>query len=82
LTRALGLGLRLDPRESLQDLLPKDAILPDDRQDAMRVQLFNAEKDLAHALELARKNGFALPTAALVSQGMARIYRVEDRGRR
>ncbi len=62
--------------------LPEDTIMPDDYQDAQRVQLFNAEKDLAHALELARKSGLALPTAAAVSQGMARIYRVEDRRRR
>jgi len=62
--------------------LPQEAILPDDRQDALRVQLFNAEKDFAHAFELARKAGLALPTAAVVSQGMARVYRVEDRRRR
>ena len=62
--------------------LPQETTLPDDVQDAMRVQLLNAEKDLAHALELARKAGLALPTAAAVSQGMARIYRVEDRRRR
>jgi 3-hydroxyisobutyrate dehydrogenase-like beta-hydroxyacid dehydrogenase len=62
--------------------LPQETILPDDVQDATRVQLFNAEKDFAHAFELARKAGLALPTAAVVSQGMARVYRVEDRRRR
>jgi 3-hydroxyisobutyrate dehydrogenase-like beta-hydroxyacid dehydrogenase len=62
--------------------LPQETVMPEDYQAAQRVQLFNAEKDLAHALELARKGGVALPTAAAVSQGMARIYRVEDRRRR
>jgi 3-hydroxyisobutyrate dehydrogenase len=62
--------------------LPEDTVMPEAYQVAQRVQLFNAEKDLAHALELARKEGIALPTAAAVSQGMARIYRLEDRSRR
>ena len=48
----------------------------------MRQHLATAEKDLAHALELARKHGLALPTAAVVSQGMARVYRVNDPRRR
>jgi len=46
------------------------------------LQVNNAEKDLAHALELGRKCGIALPAAGLVSQDMARIYRVKDEGRR
>lgn len=62
--------------------LPEETVMPDDYQDVQRVQLFNAEKDLAHALKLARKAGLALPIAAAVSQGMARIYRLEDRRRR
>ena len=62
--------------------LPEETVMPDEYQSVQGVQLFNAEKDLAHALELARKAGLALPTAAAVSQGMARIYRLEDRCRR
>jgi 3-hydroxyisobutyrate dehydrogenase-like beta-hydroxyacid dehydrogenase len=62
--------------------LPEETVMPDDYHAVQRVQLFNAEKDLAHALELARKMGLALPTAATVSQGMARIYRLEERTRR
>ncbi len=62
--------------------LPLDAKLPDDAHAFLSNQLVTAEKDLGHALELARKAGVSLPTAALVSQGMARIYRVEDRRRR
>ena len=56
--------------------LPEEVVASEDYQRAMGVQLFNAEKDLAHALELARKHGFTMPTAALVSQNMDRIYRV------
>jgi 3-hydroxyisobutyrate dehydrogenase-like beta-hydroxyacid dehydrogenase len=41
-----------------------------------------AEKDLAWALELARKADVALPVGSLVSQSMARIYNVDDTGRR
>lgn len=41
-----------------------------------------AEKDLAIALEEARRVGFAMPGTALVSQIMARIYRVEDGDKR
>jgi 3-hydroxyisobutyrate dehydrogenase-like beta-hydroxyacid dehydrogenase len=46
------------------------------------LQMHTAEKDLAHALELGRKCGIALPAAGVVSQDMARIYRVNDEGRR
>lgn len=62
--------------------LPPDTRDGEAYQNAMKIQLFNAEKDLAHALALARKHDHAMPTAALVSQGMARIYCVEDPGRR
>jgi 3-hydroxyisobutyrate dehydrogenase-like beta-hydroxyacid dehydrogenase len=41
-----------------------------------------AEKDLAGALELARRSGVALPVGALVSQSMARLYSVIDPNRR
>ncbi|MAG31853.1 MAG: 6-phosphogluconate dehydrogenase [Deltaproteobacteria bacterium] len=81
-TRANGQLSDMEMQFVPEAALPQEMILPDDRQDALRVQLFNAEKDLAHALELARAAGLALPTAAAVSQGMARIYRVEDRRRR
>lgn len=58
--------------------LPQDAPMPDELQVVMESHLGTAEKDLAHALELARRAGLALPTTALVSQGMARVYRVDD----
>jgi 3-hydroxyisobutyrate dehydrogenase-like beta-hydroxyacid dehydrogenase len=41
-----------------------------------------AEKDLAATLALAREHGVALPGAALCSQIMARVYGLEDEGRR
>lgn len=51
-------------------------------QKLLRGHMHTAEKDLAWALKLAREAGVALPGAALASQQMARIYGVEDEGRR
>ncbi|MGH0029550.1 MAG: NAD(P)-dependent oxidoreductase, partial [Myxococcota bacterium] len=62
--------------------LPDEAAASEAYQTFIRIQMFNAEKDLAHALELARSCGIALPAAGVVSQDMARIYRVVDEGRR
>ena len=62
--------------------MPPEAAASDGFQDFVRLQMHTAEKDLAHALELGRKSGVALPAAGLVSQDMARIYRVIDDGRR
>ncbi len=58
--------------------MPAEYAEGEDFQHNMRLQLATAEKDLAHALELARKSGISIPTAGLVSQGMARLYRVVD----
>ena len=41
-----------------------------------------AEKDLAWALQLARQSNIALPIGGLVAQSMARLYGVDDAGRR
>jgi len=62
--------------------LSADIIAIEGLQRFLTIQMHNAEKDLAHALELARTCGIVLPAAALVSQDMARIYRVNDEGRR
>ena len=62
--------------------MPDAAVSSEAFQAFSRLQMDTAEKDLAHALELARKHGLAMPTAGLVSQDMARIYRVKDEGRR
>ena len=62
--------------------LPAEVFESEDFQTFLRIQMFNAEKDLAHALELGRRCGISLPAAGLVSQDMARIYLVPDEGRR
>mgnify|MGYP001819045448 FL=1 len=65
-----------------QAVAPQEQNVPPEREELMRGHLVIAEKDLAHALELARKQGLALPTAATVSQMMARVYRIDDPRRR
>ncbi len=62
--------------------LPAEIAATEDLQRFLTIQMHNAEKDLAHALQLGRACGIALPAAGLVSQDMARIYRVNDEGRR
>jgi len=62
--------------------LPEEAAASEAYQSFVKIQMYNAEKDLAHALELGRACGIALPAAGLVAQDMARIYRVKDDGRR
>jgi 3-hydroxyisobutyrate dehydrogenase-like beta-hydroxyacid dehydrogenase len=62
--------------------LPEEVRRSDGIQALMRGHLAVAEKDLAATLALARKSGVALPGAALVSQIMARVYGVEDGGKR
>ncbi|MCR9092860.1 MAG: NAD(P)-dependent oxidoreductase [bacterium] len=73
---------QMQQRFVLNCAMPQEAIESDDFQKFIRLQMHTAEKDLAHALELGRKSGIALPAAGLVSQEMARIYRVVDDGRR
>jgi 3-hydroxyisobutyrate dehydrogenase len=51
-------------------------------QDMMRGNMKVAEKDLAWALQLARESEVALPVGGVVAQSMARIYGVQDEGRR
>jgi 3-hydroxyisobutyrate dehydrogenase-like beta-hydroxyacid dehydrogenase len=62
--------------------LPEDARNSGPFQALMRSHMQIAEKDLAGALELARRSGVALPVGALVSQSMARLYGVNDPDRR
>jgi 3-hydroxyisobutyrate dehydrogenase len=61
---------------------PEAARKSEGMQQFLRTQMRTAEKDLAWALELARKSGVALPGAGLAAQLMARVYGVEDAGRR
>ena len=62
--------------------LPEETRESEGFQALMRGHMNIAEKDLAWALELARKSGVSLPVGSLVSQSMARLYGVEDKGRR
>jgi 3-hydroxyisobutyrate dehydrogenase len=61
---------------------PESARKSEGMQQYLRLQMHTAEKDLAWALRLAKDCGVALPGAALASQIMARVYAVEDAGRR
>jgi len=62
--------------------LPEDVRSSAGFQGLMRNHMHIAEKDLAWALQLARKAGISLPVGSLVSQSMARLYAVDDDGRR
>jgi 3-hydroxyisobutyrate dehydrogenase len=62
--------------------VPDEARHSEGFQNLMRGHMKIAEKDLAWALQLARKSGVALPVGSLVSQSMARLYNVDDEWRR
>jgi 3-hydroxyisobutyrate dehydrogenase-like beta-hydroxyacid dehydrogenase len=62
--------------------LPEDVRTSEGFQALVRNHMHIAEKDLAWALQMARKAGVSLPVGALVSQSMARLYAVDDDGRR
>jgi 3-hydroxyisobutyrate dehydrogenase-like beta-hydroxyacid dehydrogenase len=62
--------------------IPEETRESDAFQALMRGHMKIAEKDLAWALQLARKSGVALPVGSLVSQSMARLYGVNDERRR
>ncbi len=61
---------------------PEEARRGEAMQALLRGHMNVAEKDLAWVLRLARAAGVSLPVGGLVSQEMARIYGVEDPGRR
>ena len=61
---------------------PEATRTSDSFQDMMRRNMKIAEKDLAWALQLARESEVALPIGGVVAQSMARIYGVQDDGRR
>jgi 3-hydroxyisobutyrate dehydrogenase len=62
--------------------MPDEVRQGDPMQALLRGHMHIAEKDLAWALKLARDAEVALPVGGLVSQMMARLYGVEDEGRR
>jgi 3-hydroxyisobutyrate dehydrogenase-like beta-hydroxyacid dehydrogenase len=61
---------------------PAGARHGDGMQAMRRGFMLTAEKDLAWALKMAREAEVTLPVGGLVSQMMARLYGVEDEGRR
>ena len=80
--RSNGQLSAMQQRFILGQKLPDEVAAGDAYQRFVTLQMHTAEKDLAHALELGRSCGIALPAAGVVSQDMARIYRVNDGGRR
>jgi len=62
--------------------LPEAARRGEAMQKLLRGHMNVAEKDLAWALRLAREAEVSLPVGGLVSQLMARLYGVDDGGRR
>lgn len=60
--------------------LPNDIELPDELRVVMRNHVANADKDLGHALDLAREAGLPLPTAEVVRRQMPWIFRSEGGG--
>lgn len=81
-TRSNGQLTEMQERYLALHKMPSEAAESDAFQRNVRMQMHTAEKDLAHALELARKSGLSMPAAGFVSQQMARLYRVRDEGRR
>lgn len=59
-----------------------EQVRSEESQTFLRENMFLAEKDLTLALALGRKSQISMPVAGLVAQQMARIYQVEDEGRR
>jgi 3-hydroxyisobutyrate dehydrogenase len=79
---ANGQLTELQTRFLISHKLPEEAAASEGFQNLVRGHMRTAEKDLSWALQLARESGIALPVTGLVSQLMARIYRVDDAGRR
>jgi 3-hydroxyisobutyrate dehydrogenase-like beta-hydroxyacid dehydrogenase len=80
--RANGQLTDLQLRYLMSVKLPAEARRSEGFQNYVRGHMLTAEKDLAWALQLARKSGLSMPVSGLVSQLMARIYGVEDEQRR
>ncbi len=80
--RANGQLTELQLRYLIGVKLPDDVRHGEAYQKLVRGHMHTAEKDLAWALQLARDAGLTMPVSGLVSQLMARLYGVEDDGRR
>ena len=62
--------------------MPPEVQRSDGYQAYVRGHMKTAEKDLAWALKLARDSELSMPVSGLVSQLMAKLYGVDDAGRR
>jgi len=80
--RANGQLTELQERYVSLFKLPDEAVASEGLQQYTSGQMHTAEKDLSWALQLAKESGVSLPVTGLVSQLMARLYRVNDPGRR
>ncbi len=80
--RANGQLTELQLRYLIGVKLPSEVRHGEAYQKVVRGHMHTAEKDLAWALQLARDAGLTMPVSGLVSQMMARLYGVEDDGRR
>ncbi len=80
--RANGQLTELQQRYLIGVKLPPEAQQSEAYQKVVTGHMHTAEKDLAWALKLAHDNGLAMPVSGLVSQMMAKLYGVEDAGRR
>jgi len=80
--QANGQLTELQRRFLMSHKLPEEAAASEGFQKYVTGHMNTAEKDLAWALQLGRECGISMPVSGLVSQLMARIYRVHDAGRR
>jgi 3-hydroxyisobutyrate dehydrogenase len=80
--RANGQLTELQQRYLIGQKLPKEARHSEPYQKIVRGHMHTAEKDLSWALQLAKDSELSMPVSGLVSQMMARLYGVEDDGRR
>lgn len=62
--------------------LPDEMVASPDLQHVLRGRMEIAQKDLGHALTMAREHGVSLPMTGLAAQLLASIYHVDDDGSR
>jgi 3-hydroxyisobutyrate dehydrogenase len=80
--RANGQLTELQLRYLIGVKLPPEVRAGESYQRLVRGHMKTAEKDLAWALKLARDSELSMPVSGLVSQLMAKLYGVDDAGRR
>jgi len=80
--RANGQLTELQQRYLIGVKMPPEVQSTEGYQNLVRGHMKTAEKDLAWALKLAHDSDLSMPVSGLVSQMMAKLYGVEDPGRR